>query len=1495
MTNRGQGIGAIAIRLSVGLSQRNAGRIRALVDRITRDVDRDPPIWEETGTSLIVRDVSVRVADATWDLARRIREDIIALDPPVRIACHADAEGAAHQDTVLELANWLVTRGRVGSVALSWPLTHALARPLWDQVEVVANVVQYPAEGKGEPGARAIEYERFTAPRRYVASTRDASTDAEGFLEVDPSNAVTKLVGELTRERRALILGDPWIGKTWIAEQLAKQLRARSHFVWTISFEHDRATEVPVDEWERWKRSSEAGYLIIDALDEGFYRNRAAVPDRLRRLSEVGAAASRLHVLAFSRPSHLKASIEALGWPEQGTAGMTWYVLPLDAEAAAEALATGMDPELGRRKIELVRSHVRRLANADLVRDFYVLRRLGDETADVSLVQLEDAVIDELCTPTRGGTPIVEPSADRRDAAARIAAVLQFSGAETIDLDGLATASRPDGSPVKLRDVFPDRGRVLERAARELARSALFEQTEHHGYRFRQHFAKERLAAYALSDARLGLVRRLTTGPRGHVALAHRPVVDKLVAVAAGTGSRALALKALSDESARPLVGQEAIALFEQILRTVASPGARIWNLRHGDALTALAHPRVAERAMNCIVDATEPVGRRMIACDIASVNASAPGWEDIARATLSVALDPAQPVTLREDCVRFLCYRNTPSAEKLRPQLEQLLDELTEETADLRAVILSDALKRGAPVLEIARRAPASEPNLVDARAVLFHALIERMSDDDARVILDQHLGLRSAELHAHVLSELLEPAFDRFMKASWGSGDADMARIRRALDRNDYRTIDADAAVRRITDDDTAKRRQLFLACVEAHPYLVRLKPAEDAQWLAEVAEAAPSPHEHLLIEVFRLAQDATMNAATREQMETWLRTHHAKFFAEQEAAMNAHRGAKETLQQERAAAQRTRREPRRFVDEVVQEIFDDESLPSLQQVQNFGWVLFDREHFRPTNVVGSVTWLSPERRREVMRRLVAALTDASPTVIAISRGSYSSAIVHEASAFRAAVLGSDDGAWLSAPVVSKWLRSLLFAHDQDSAAVVAACFRVAPRETQDALLEAVRREAANEAFVNHVCDFPDGAVDDPVFVPRVLEIAASAESTASAAQAIVHSLAARIGKRLRDPLTRCAWPSASQRMVAATRSYLRDGEGIGAVFSDLPAISETGLAFLDPLFRRWHDWSVDISGWSSTALAELGQWLLERFPRVSDPRTGCSTGMQVVTRWNRCIELRDDVIWKLIERNDKAAAAAIEQFTASDPVIGEWSERARSAREIDEILGAAEGEPERLAPAEVAKMLESNAVSALRTADDLFHVLMELLDEIKADTPRYAELIWREPGHADDAEPTTPAGKRTKEQNERRLRQYLQMRLKDLLSHRFGSEVSLAPEVSEGYRDRPDLLLHLRAESVAIEVKWSHDGRWLTDLEKLAQNYVVEQPPRAHGIYVVGFTGRGPRNDLAAVERELCARARELELTRVGVKLGVVVVPVLRQPAPTRTNIGGGSITS
>jgi hypothetical protein len=944
--------------------------------------------------------------------------------------------------------------------------------------------------------------------------------------------------------------------------------------------------------------------------------------------------------------------------------------------------------------------------------------------------------------------------------------------------------------------------------------------------------------------------------------------VDRLIAT---EGALRPALPELAGEKTRPLREQEAWQVFQRILE---GGRASIWHLRNGAAFSALSHPSIATLVVGVLGDAEASEDKKELSLAIARANAKADGWEHVPNAVLTLAFDPTAGGDLRLHAVLLICWAD--SARALRPRLDSLLaysagpDATPEERnawQRIHAVILTDRLERGTSVLEVAAAAPEAEPSVYDARSALFLMLSEKMSDDDARQVLDQRFDLVAKRLPDNVLSGLEKAAIQRLRDIDWV--DDDVQRVRSILDthRDGF-----DAAIQR-NSGQPALRRQMFAAFLERHAYRIALR-AEDADWLADYAEGAAHGGERLARECYWFVHRGNLNEPARARLESWMRARHADVIDRIQMTSEANRKQEAEWRKEQTEKAEAERAERRLLRDVLREALDSQASP-----QNLVWWLgssvFEREGPRQPRTVGSFADQTLELRQEVMRRLIEALRAVEPTPVPTSSvRSFPTKLAYEATAFKAAVLSADI-AWLSGSIVRGWLPCVLFVPGEEREAVVAACYRAAERETQDVLLEALRREATGEEYSNAVDELPEEAMQDLSFRGKVLDIAASSETRARARQDVVFKLASRIGPGFRIQLARARWPGDARSLIDATVSYLADGAAVEAILKGIP-VGETP-SFLEPLYRYPAPWLVDLGRWRSVDLAALASWLVERFSFETDPSEQADESVEL-TAERKARELRDQTLALLMARQDDDASRCLDDMAAANVRLKRWLAQTRSTRAIDSILAEIDPKPANPRAKDVAEMLEDGAPTQLRGDDDLHHVLLEALDQVANEIGRDTNLVWREP----------KKGGRP-ERNEDRLRNYLRLQLEKVLKQQ-GVSLDVVEEKMEGYRDRPDLIVTLeerfpesehRNAGVAIEIKWSHDNRVVDDIEKLAINYVVEQH-RAHGIYVLGFTGRVRNIDRTELERKLRDSMRLLEAKQAGIKLGLIVLAVARPAA-------------
>ncbi len=123
---------------------------------------------------------------------------------------------------------------------------------------------------------------------------------------------------------------------------------------------------------------------------------------------------------------------------------------------------------------------------------------------------------------------------------------------------------------------------------------------------------------------------------------------------------------------------------------------------------------------------------------------------------------------------------------------------------------------------------------------------------------------------------------------------------------------------------------------------------------------------------------------------------------------------------------------------------------------------------------------------------------------------------------------------------------------------------------------------------------------------------------------------------------------------------------------------------------------------------------------------------------------------------------------------------------------------------------------------------------------------------------------------------------------LARFFTRTVEIVREPKEGHRDEPDFVLVPLADEgggqpsdrkLPLEVKWSHNKECIPSLKsQLGQRYLLDQG-LTHGLYVVGYSGVPPNDDLEVLRHKLASARDELVATHPHLRIGIVVLPLAR----------------
>lgn len=285
------------------------------------------------------------------------------------------------------------------------------------------------------------------------------------------------------------------------------------------------------------------------------------------------------------------------------------------------------------------------------------------------------------------------------------------------------------------------------------------------------------------------------------------------------------------------------------------------------------------------------------------------------------------------------------------------------------------------------------------------------------------------------------------------------------------------------------------------------------------------------------------------------------------------------------------------------------------------------------------------------------------------------------------------------------------------------------------------------------------------------------------------------------------------------------------------------------------------VDLESLPSLELEQLSSRLIEGLPPES----------AFPGREEDLCFLRDAIPALLLRRGQEGDAEALERLAAKHPSVRSWLDHARAQQGAEGLVAGlvrTPGSGGHVPVAQVVRLLQDGRYRLLRTHDDLQAVVREELERIAADAKNHLAMLYR---------PRDKSG----HLHEDALQAYLHCRLGD----RLGSGV-LEPrpifqnrEPLAARNTRNDLKIQTtaldgRPLTLIIEVKWSDNADMPTSLvEQLGKGYLLENG-LTHGIYLVGWCGRGA-SGLEALRTELEEQARLFRLEQPEISIAPVVL--------------------
>lgn len=1250
---------------------------------------------------------------------------------------------------------------------------------------------------------------------------------------------------ELLSDDIVVVTGDPWIGKTHVSHALYAEARRRESdrasarggavFVDRLSLEDGARTPEPTW-WRDWVGSRAEAWWIIDALDEAVHVN-IAVSEVLRPALTLTSDQRRgLHIVIFSRDDDSLADLKK----ELGDRIPAKFerLLPFD-QAEARRIVEGAG-----RSFEQVLRHLRDPSLRGLAKFEPVLRVLAGSADHRPRIEVLREVLETLCG---------EHSARRRmeraerwnkqdmfHAASRIAAVMLLCDIPTVELE-------LGHGQLRLADTFASQP-ALRHAAELLRHTSVFRK-DPTGFRFRQQYVKELLAAFGLRGLSPEALRLLTRGN----ARAIPPRLSTLETILRDM------LPQVFDDPLPDLtkVAQTRTAQWasEKIDGLLAAVGDRPWRTPRREESLQLFNVSGIERVLDKrLANKAIPESGRELLFDIAF----ACELTGLSRRAAQIAMDTTEPPELRVLATYFATrFGGRGALNRLR---RLLAPSAPPPPPRVLARVVEVLVNQGmlAP-LEAAAITPAPEEHFYDAREAAVAAVERHLTPDEARTVVDDWTG--GASLPATILTEVRERLRSRSVElllATASASSDDVKRVARLMEMENPRHLDVlDQRLYARLAAEPAFREALYREVLgsELAPRISFALEASDARWLLRLAEANPTPS--LLDDLYRLMRDLPPEDPLVPAVRSLFESRHPGELDARDARRSKADAEMRELEERRKRQRPETRVPAPLSEVVEQILGEDRELakrhgdwtPS-QVLRMLGWVCFVESAFRPHDVAGSFRDLPTKVQSRVIARVRSVLSAAEPEPIPQpTQTTYSGNLMYEAAAFRAALTFDPERSWVTPALVARWLPAVLFAGHDDVPAVVSELLKKVPEQTRICAFDAVQRELDREHAII-ARQLPKETWSDD-FAEQVGELVAGGGTERGRAP-LLRVLAVRrpwIAMRIARRLLQ----EASDRTIRLTSADILLAIGPEELTWELlePFIRSTGdvEAMLGLLGSLGGDPHVNAGNLPPELLVALAQRLSELYPRepVAD-----RFGPRWVGRDDEARRTRDRLLAAVIDASTSSSEAArgVERLSASDQSFAHWAAAARTTGALDAALEALAPEPHVPTPEEVVRALDEESYRPIRTELDLWRLITEIIRSgIGPSVGHDIDLLYNVPSRrgATGSKPRRDEGK---------LQAYVRRRLEDLFPRYWGAvrlDLLYLREPQDKFRRRFDILVVAslpgsKTAAVPIEIKWSDDSRCEKALtEQLVKKYLVDAG-RLHGVYLVGWCGspKGPSWD-------------------------------------------------
>ena len=1223
--------------------------------------------------------------------------------------------------------------------------------------------------------------------------SRRYRTDDLGFLDLDRSPELYE-AAHLFEQPGALVVAPPWLGKTHVARQLnvwlqsqPGDLRFGRMICLTELGVHGAERNLPPVWWEGWRldTSPPRACWIIDGLDEGedyLHGVIKRILNSVEGLSESHRAA--LKIMVFSRQRDWLGQF----WTSLGSSyqlgllqGLPEFQLaPLDRRSAMECVGRA---EVFDRVCDLIRRfNLQSVAGYPVALEF--LRR-HIRTENLTVVDVWRGILTHfLEDPDVARRRSLRSEADQRFAAAcRIAAVLAFTGKDQA-VDTTLALNLPN-----LADIFPADTQPLRVAAREAFEVGPFVNSPEGGYRFVQRNVQDWLAAFGLKELKVVGLRSGLCNEQGQVYPRHRDLLPLLRQVTTDPDVCAWIDDfggGLPFPSDLVLSLGESLDYIDRLERVVEVGPARMWS---GEDLARLTASGLGRELFSRLCDPRRTHAVKDLLLDIA--RATDP--EPVVPLAVDMVLDAQNSAALRRRALLLVCQHGGNA------ELQRLADPIarapeatgqSREEQQLRATLIRQLVDRRLwTIAEAAVHAPALEHGVIDDRYVLMSRIQERMTAQDARLLLrDRHripetLHRMVDGLYRH---DLLHVCIDKLLEQDrLHVDDQDMlAEVALELPHQGSGVGVALRVGERLSSVASIRRRFYehgVTTRAEGSPLAWSIALAlEDREWLLEKAKTDWQDVVQVWQDLYRLFRPSHENGQLSPASWGEICRLVERYAPDVPERFERNRQAAEHLRQlhEQHMEELQRERPPTSLREQVTRVLDRADASPEARMRELSCLCFVPS-MRPGHITGTWAELDAGLQSQVKAAIRHGLEEGMPSTIP-EEGWATLDVICEARAFLNVLEDPEQSSWLTAERVQRWLPAAVFALPEQVPLLMRRCGSVDQATATSILMEATERELrAGYQTSIRAQEIPLEWWDNPSVANKVITWTQNAELRVEARVDLLELLTRRLPDKAKS--IAAEWSELAEDNSQVTQKLRWAGLNCRLLVDPAHAwplvenafrrVGPQVFAELSALMSDHRELRVDLSSWPAERLEALARMLLQTYPVSSDP--DAAGRIVQMTAEHHLRRTRERAVEQLFELGTAEAVAALDRLAAADRGLAEQLRTYRARHAVREVLGELPGrqadeDSSSIPLAEAIKLLDWVNYRLVRSHDDLLEAVCDVLRIVENDVANDLPMLYGKPSRKKPSgkEPSRKKGVPRRRLEEDALQAYIRRRLTDLL---------------------------------------------------------------------------------------------------------------------------------